>query len=219
MIDAEDETRLSEYRDIMIDHKWLIVGVIALALLVGVIYVNLATPVYRAGLLVQIEDSTPDSKSFPTETSGLFEVKTPAAGEIQVLASRMVLNAAADQVDLQVGAQPRYLPWVGPWLARHAVELSEPGFMGLGGYVTGIERIDVARFTVPASLEDTGPFTITARGGGRYTVRHELVDAPLDGVVGQPLRQRLPDGVLEIRLSELAGKPGAEFIVSNASAG
>jgi tyrosine-protein kinase Etk/Wzc len=89
--------------------------------------------------------------------------------------------------------------------------------MGLGGYVTGAERINVARFTVPASLEDTGPFTITARGGGRYTVRHELLEAPLEGVVGQPLREKLPDGVLEIRLSELAGKPGAEFTVSVAS--
>ncbi|MDM0075415.1 polysaccharide biosynthesis tyrosine autokinase [Variovorax sp. J2P1-59] len=219
MIDTEDEPRLSEYRDIMIDHKWLIVGTVVSALLAGLIYVTLATPVYRANLLLQIEDSVPDSKSkgSVTETSGLFEVKTPATGEIQVLASRMVLNAAAEQTDLQISAQPRHLPGIGRWLSRRATGLSDPGFLGLGGFVTGTERIEVARFDVPPSLEDTEPFTITAQGDGRYTVRHELLDAPLDGVVGQPLRKALPDGVLEIQLSELAGKPGAEFTVAVAS--
>lgn len=217
MIDTEDEPRLSEYRDILIDHKWLIIGTIALALLIGLAYVTLATPVYRANLLLQIEDSTPDSKNFVTETSGVFEVKTPATGEIQVLASRMVLNAAAEETDLQISAQPRYLPWIGQWLSRHSAGLSDPGVLGLGGYVTGAERIKVTRFDVPPSLEDTEPFVITARGDGRFTVRHELLDAPLDGVIGQPLRKTLPDGVLEIRIGELAGKPGAEFTVSVAS--
>lgn len=214
MIDAETEPRLSEYRDILIDHKWLIVGIVALALVIGVLYVNLATPVFRGNLLVQIEDSAPDSKSFLNETTGLFEVKTPLTGEIQVLGSRMVLNAAADQADLRVSAQPRYLPWLGPWLSRHDVGLSMPV---LGGYVTGAERIDVARFNVPVSFEDTGPFTITALGGGRYTVRHELLDAPLNGAVGQPVRQTLPDGAVDIQLDQLAGKPGATFTVFVAS--
>ncbi|MGJ7511010.1 polysaccharide biosynthesis tyrosine autokinase [Variovorax sp. GT1P44] len=217
MIDAEDEPRLSEYRDILIDHKWLIVSTIALALLIGLVYVTVATPVYRANLLLQIEDSAPDSKNLVSEKPGLFEVKTPATGEIQVLASRMVLNAAAEETDLQISAQPRYLPGIGQWLSRRTVGLSDPGILGLGGYVSGAERIQVTRFDVPPSLEDTEPFIITARGDGKFTVRHELLDAPLEGVVGQPLRQTLPDGVLEIRIGELAGKPGAEYTVSVAS--
>lgn len=156
-IEPDNEPGLSEYKDILLDHKRMIAAVAAIALLIGFIYVTLAAPVYRANLLVQIEDSEPDSKSFLNETSGLFEVKTPASGEIQVLQSRMVLNAAADQADLQVSAQPRYLPFVGLWLASRAEKLSDPGifgFGGLGGYVTGTERIVVGRLTVPASLED-----------------------------------------------------------------
>ncbi len=210
MVDADDAPRLSAYSDILLDHKWLISGVVAFALLVGLVYVTLATPIYRANLLIQIEDSAPDSKSFLNETTGLFEVKTPLTGELQVLGSRMVLNAAADQADLQISAQPRYLPIVGAWLARHDVGLSMPI---LGGYVTGAERIDVTRFNVPPSLEDTGPFIITTQGGGRYTVRHEMLDAPLNGVLGQPLRYTLSDGVLDIQLSQLAGRPGAKFTV------
>ena len=220
LVETQDEPRLSEYRDILIDHKWLIAGVAATALLAGVVYVNLATPVYRASLVVQIEDSTPDSKSLLSEGSGLFEVKTPATGEIQVIGSRMVLNAAADQADLQIDAQPRYLPLVGRWLARHATDLSEPGlfgFSGLGGYVGGTERIAVGRFEVPPSLEDAEPFRVTALGNGRYSVHHELLDAPIEGTVGQTVRRTLSDGVLEIRIDDLAGKPGAEFTVSVAS--
>ncbi|QNK72569.1 polysaccharide biosynthesis tyrosine autokinase [Variovorax sp. PAMC28562] len=210
MVDADDAPRLSAYSDILLDHKWLISGVVAFALLVGLVYVTLATPIYRANLLIQIEDSAPDSKSFLNETTGLFEVKTPLTGELQVLGSRMVLNAAADQADLQISAQPRYLPIVGAWLARHDVGLSMPI---LGGYVTGAERIDVTRFNVPPSLEDTGPFIVTTQGGGRYTVRHEMLEAPLNGVLGQPLRYTLSDGVLDIQLSQLAGRPGAKFTV------
>jgi tyrosine-protein kinase Etk/Wzc len=210
MVDANDAPRLSAYSDILLDHKWLIGGIIALALLVGIVYVSLATPIYRANLLIQIEDSAPDSKSFLNETTGLFEVKTPLTGEIQVLGSRMVLNPAADQADLQVSAQPRYLPAIGAWLSRHTAGLSTPI---LGGYVTGAERIDVTRFQVPPSLEDTGPFIVTTQGGGRYTVRHEMLEAPLNGMLGQPLRYTLSDGVLDIQLKQLAGMPGAQFTV------
>lgn len=214
LVDAEEAPRLSAYKDILLDHKWLIACIVALTLLIGLAYVTLATPVYRANLLVQVEDSAPDSKSFLNETTGMFEVKTPVSGEIQVLGSRMVLNAAAEQAGLQTSAQPRYLPLVGPWLARRAVGFSDPL---LGGYVSGTERIDVTRFNVPPSLEDTGPFIITTLGGGRYRVSHELLDVPLEGVVGQPLRQTLSDGVVDIQLGQLSGKPGAQFNVYAAS--
>lgn len=218
VIDAEDAPRLAEYRDMLLDHKWLIAGVIALALFMSLLYVVFATPVYRANLLIQIEDAPPESKSFLTGTTGLGDLKTTATGELQVLGSRMVLGAAVDQVGLQVSAQPRYLPLVGAKFARRAEELSNPGLLGFGGYVTGSERIVVDRFKVPLSFEDTEePFTVTAQGDGRYTVDHELLDTPLNGVVGKPLQVKVGDGLLDIRIGELEGKPNAEFTVAVAS--
>ncbi|MDM0043337.1 polysaccharide biosynthesis tyrosine autokinase [Variovorax dokdonensis] len=216
--DAEEEApRLSEYWDILVDHKWLIAGVIVLAGFIGLAYAIFAPPVYRSGLLLQVEDALPDSKNALNEASGLFEVKTPATGEIQVLASRMVLGGAVDQTNLQVSAAPRYIPAVGRWLSRHATGLSDPGLFGLGGYVSGKERIQVAHASVPPSLEDTKPFVVTAQGDGRYTVTHELLDAVLEGRVGQRLRASQPDGDIEIELSRLDGKPGAQFTLSVAS--
>lgn len=218
VLDADDAPGLAEYRDMLLDHKWLIAGVIAFALIVSLLYVMLATPIYRANLLIQIEDAPPESKSFLTGTTGLGDLKTTATGEMQILGSRLVLGAAVDQVGLQVNAQPRYLPIVGAKLARRAEELSDPGVFGYGGYVTGNEQIVIDRFNVSPSFEDTeDPFTITAKGDGRYTVSHDLLDVPLEGVVGKPLQAKVGDGVLDIQIRELAGKPNAEFTVAVAS--
>ena len=220
-IDAEDEPRLGDYREILWDHKRLIVGVVAFTLLLSLLYVVFATPIYRANLLIQIEDSAPESKSFLTGTTGLGDLKTTATGELQVLGSRMVLGAAVDQTKLQISARPRYLPLVGAWSARRSEELSDPGFLGLGilsGYVTGSERIVVDRFDVPSAFEDTeDPFVITAQGDGRFTVSHELLTGTLEGVVGTPIRQSLPEGAFDIRITDLDGKPGAQFVVAVAS--
>lgn len=214
---ADDDESISNYRNILLDYKWFIAAVISFSLIGSLAYVTFANPVYRANVLVQIEDSAPESKSFLTDTTGLGELKTTASGEIQVLGSRMVIGAAVDQIGLQIDAQPRYLPIVGEWLKRRAKELSDPGLFGLGGYVTGLERITIDRFNVPSSLEDTAPFVITALGDGRYTVEHELLETRLNGKVGHPLNVKLPDGDLNIHIRELAGKPNAEFKVAISS--
>ncbi|WP_399679376.1 polysaccharide biosynthesis tyrosine autokinase [Xenophilus sp.] len=213
-----DDINLIEYLDILIDHKWWIAGITALALALGVAYTLLATPIYQSNLLVQVEDAAPDTKSFLGDVSSLFDVKTPATGEIQVLQSRMVLGAAVDQTRLYIDAQPRYLPLVGRWLAHRADGLSTPGLLGLGGYVNGTERIEVARIDVPEAMEDDEPFTVTAEGEGRYILRHDLLDAPLHGTVGQLLEQDLGGGErIAVLIERLDGQPGAQFTVRRAS--
>ncbi|CAN7346642.1 polysaccharide biosynthesis tyrosine autokinase [Variovorax paradoxus] len=213
----DDETHLSEYIDILLDHKWLVAAVTALTLAIGIAYVLLSTPIYLSNLLIQVEDSSADAKGFLGEASNLFDVKTPATGEIQVIRSRMVLGAAVDQTRFYIDARPRYLPLFGPWLARQADGLSEPGFLGISGYVKGKERISIARFDVPAALEDEEPFVLTAQGGGAYTLTHEALDQRLTGVVGQPLHHVFEDGTIDLLVNKLEGKPGAEFVVSRSS--
>ena len=213
----DDEINLSEWIDILIDRKWLVAAVTALALVLGVAYALMSTPIYQSNLLVQVEDAAPDAKGFLGEASSLFDVKTPATGEIQVIRSRMVLGAAVDKTHAYIDAKPRYLPVLGTWLARRADGLSDPGFFGIGGYVNGNESIGVTRFDVPPALEDDEPFLITAQGEGKYTLRHESIDKPLTGTVGQPLHFALEDGAIDLLIDKLEGKPGAEFVVSRAS--
>ncbi|PLC05115.1 tyrosine protein kinase [Variovorax sp. RO1] len=215
--DDNDAIHLSEYFDILLDRKWLVAGVTAVALVIGTAYALLATPIYQSNLLIQVEDSAPDAKNFLGDTANLFDVKTPATGEIQIIRSRLVIGGAIEAKQLYIDAQPRYLPFVGEWLSRRAKGLSSPGFLGMGGYVSGTEAVDIAKLDVPSTLEDQKPFTITALTGGQYTLTHPDLAEPLTGTVGKVLNQQIPEGAITLVVSRLNGKPGAEFLVSRAS--
>ncbi|EJL72844.1 exopolysaccharide transport protein family [Variovorax sp. CF313] len=215
--DEDDVIHLSEYLDILIDRKWLVAGITFAAVALGVAYAVLSTPVYQSNLLVQVEDSAPDAKSFLGDTGSLFDVKTPATGEIQIIRSRMIMGGAVEATRLYIDAQPRYTPLIGEWLARRAKELSEPGFLGMSGYVSGTEAIDIAKFDVPPEFEDQKPFTITAQANGQYTLAHPDLAEPLTGTVGKLLSQQVHGGTIVLIVSQLDGKPGAQFIVSRAS--
>ena len=215
--DDDDVIHLSEYLDILIDRKWLVAGITLVAVVLGVAYALLSTPIYQSNLLVQVEDSAPDAKNFLGDTANLFDVKTPATGEIQIIRSRMVMGGAVEATRLYINAQPRRIPLIGEWLSRRAKTLSEPGFFGMDGYVSGTEAIGIDKFDVPPALEDQQPFTITAGAEGQYTLTHPDLSAPLTGTVGTLLSQGTPDGAITLMVSKLDGKPGAEFIVSRAS--
>jgi len=215
--DDDDVINLSEYFDILLDRKWLVAGVTAVALGLGLAYALLATPIYESNLLIQVEDSAPDSKNFLGDTANLFDVKTPAIGEIQIIRSRMVIGGAVEAMRLYINARPRYVPVIGEWLSRRSTELSNPGFLGMGGYVSGTEAIDIAKFDVPSALEDQQPFTITAQAGDQYTLSHPSLPEPLTGTASKMLSQQVPGGTITLMVSRIDGKPGAEFLVSRAS--
>lgn len=204
--DDEDEVNLLEYWDIVVDSRWLIAVVTALALAVGGAYAFLAKPVYESNLLIQVEDSTGSAKSFLGEAASLFDVKTPAAAEIEIIRSRMVIGQAVDNTLLYIDAEPKYLPIVGHWLARRANGLSEP----LRGWVTGKESIRVAGFEVPAELEGS-PFQLTAVEGGRYRLTHPDLDGEVTGTVGTPSTHASSAGPISLHIAALEAKPGAEF--------
>lgn len=215
-IDDDDEINLIEYWDIIVDNRWLVAAITALAMAIGGAYAFLARPVYEANLLIQVEDSAGSAKSFLGEAASLFDVKTPAAAEIEILRSRMVIGQAVDSTSLYISATPRYLPVVGGWLARRAKGLSDPGFLGFGGFVTGTEKIVVTAFNVPERLEGTG-FRLTARENGRYLLSHSDLTEAFLGTVGVPLIKSTPVGTVTLLVGGMEGKPGAEFNLARQS--
>lgn len=212
----DDEIDLVEYWDILLDSRWLIAAVTALAIVIGGAYAFLARPVYESNLLIQVEDSGGSSKSFLSEASSLFDVKTPAPAEIEIIRSRAVIGQAVDATLLYIDASPRYLPVVGNWLARRAKALSDPGFLGFEGFVTGREKISVTAFNVPQPLEGSR-FRLTARGAGQYAVSHPDLAENLTGNVGTPMVRSTPLGTVSLLVSALDGKPGAEFNLTRRS--
>ncbi len=212
----DDEIDLVEYWDIIVDNRWLIAAITALAVVIGGAYAFLARPVYESNLLIQVEDSGGSSKSFLGEASSLFDVKTPAAAEIEIIRSRMVIGQAVDATLLYIDASPRYLPLVGNWLARRATALSDPGFLGFDGFVMGREKISVTAFNVPQPLEGSR-FRLTARGDGQYAVSHPDLAEILTGNVGTPMVHSTPLGTVSLLVNALEGKPGAEFNLTRRS--
>jgi tyrosine-protein kinase Etk/Wzc len=215
-LDDDDDINLAEYWDIIVDSRWLIAAITALALVVGGAYAFLAKPVYESNLLIQVEDSASSAKSFLGEAASLFDVKTPATAEIEIIRSRMVIGQAVDATLLYIDARPRYLPLVGDWLGRRAKTLSEPGFLGMGGWVTGNEKITVSAFNVPAELEGSR-FRVTAQGNGKYTLSHADLEQELSGKVGAPLIQGTADGTITLVVKALEAKPGADFNLTRSS--
>ncbi|MEJ5990741.1 polysaccharide biosynthesis tyrosine autokinase [Ramlibacter sp. PS3R-8] len=210
-VPEDDGIDLAEYWDILVDNRWLIAGITALAIGAGGAYAFLKSPVYESNLLIQVEDSSA-AKSLLGDAADLFATKTAASAEMEILRSRMVLGQAVDNTLAYIDARPRYLPLLGKILSRGATELSEPGFLGFGGYVTGAEKISIAAMDVPKELEGT-KFVLTALGGGKFQLQHPELPNVLTATVGAMSEFSTPLGSLKIHVGVLDGKPGAEFAV------
>ncbi|MDR6538912.1 polysaccharide biosynthesis tyrosine autokinase [Variovorax soli] len=205
----EEDLDLGRYIDVLVSNKWLIAAITLVVFLIGAAYAFLERPVYESNMVIQVEDTEPGGKGILAEAGGLVDVKTPASAEIEIIRSRMIAGQAVEATKLYIVAGPRYVPYIGGWLARRANGLSDPGFLWLNGYVSGTERILVSQFDVPTSMEG-GLFTVTALGNNQYTLDYPGMQQ-VKGTVGAPLRSDTPEGPISLQIDQLAGKPGALF--------
>lgn len=210
--DGED-IDLGRYLDVLVANKWLIASIAAVVLFIGIAYALLERPTYESNLVIQVEDPEMSSKGILSEAGGLFDVKTPTTAEMEIIRSRMIVGQAVDSTRLYIVAAPNYIPYIGGWLARRSTGLSDPGFLGFSGYVSGTERIEVTQFDVPTAWEGSA-FTVTAGPGGQYKLSHERLPAAVTGTVGTLLKTDTPDGPIELTVGRLVGKPGAEFDIA-----
>lgn len=117
----DDEIDLGRLFGLLIDHKWLIVGITGAFMALGVAYALLATPIYQADALLQVEKK---SSGMPAlgEMAEMFAQESEAATEIEIMKSRMVVGAVVDQLKLTDVVEPNYVPIIGNFLARRAEE-------------------------------------------------------------------------------------------------
>ena len=104
----------------MIESRWLIALVTGACLALGLLYAFATEPVYQTDIMIQVEES-PDSsaaKSMLGDVSSLFDVKSTAAAESQILASRLVVTRAVEKLRTYIDAGPKRFPVIGNWLAR-----------------------------------------------------------------------------------------------------
>ncbi|WP_446718101.1 polysaccharide biosynthesis tyrosine autokinase [Cupriavidus sp. OTU4054] len=214
---TSNEVDLGAYLDTILESRRLVAAIAAAFIVLGVLYAVLAPPVYRADIMLQVEDSTDGAAggNLVANVSSLFQVKSVTAGEIEILRSRLVVATAVDKLRLYIDADPVRFPLIGDWIARRQRGLSTPGLMGMGGYAWGAERIAVERFDVPRALEEL-PFRVVALGNGRYRLDGKALDGaagPREGAVGQTLIVPTLDGAVALHVTAMEARAGAEFEV------
>ena len=208
----DPETNLLDLMGVVADNRWLIAGVTALALLLGGAYAVLTAPVYEANALIQVEETkenTSTTASALGAAANLFEIRSPASAEMEILRSRLVVGQAVQSLHLDLSVWPKYIPLVGKWLAREATSPSEPGFLGMKGYVSGNESLKVESFVVPPKFE-AKRFVVRLSGDG-YDLVSPNGETLANGRFGTPLAFTVGGQKGQMLVSAAVGNPGAEF--------
>ena len=208
--DDADDINFLQILDVVLDHRWLIATVTALGLALGIAYALISTPIYEANTLIQVEESKGSGvDGLLGETASLFEIRSPASAEMEILRSRLVVGQAVANLQLDISVTPDYLPVIGRWLARRATQPSNPGFLGMGGYISGNEVLKVTLFEVPAALEGQEfSAVLTAQG---FELRSPLGASLGQGTVGESFEFEVNGQKGKLLVAAAVGKPGATF--------
>ena len=206
---SEDEIDLSELIGTLIEAKWLISIIAGLFLVAGVFYALVATPIYQADAVLQIEEKSGGMPGLG-DLSDMLSTDALAATEIEIIKSRNIIGKAVDKLNLTINAQPDYLPIIGAAIARRysGAEVSS----GMGGYAWGGERIQLQRLVLPSYLIEDGVVLVTGKDQ-QYTLTDIDGEVLLTGSVGEVASA---NGV-EVFVSELVAREGVEFNLSQIS--
>ncbi|MBK4727359.1 tyrosine-protein kinase Wzc [Pantoea agglomerans] len=179
-----------------IDHRWIIVAVTALFMLMGTLYSLFATPIYSADAMVQVEQK--NANTVLNDLSQMMPNAQPAsATEVQIITSRMVLGKTVADLGLDVLVQEDYFPVIGRGLSR---------MMG-----NKPQQIAISRMKVPA-IWDKRQLTVEVDGPDSYTVSKDG-DELFKGKVGQ-FEQH---GDVTMLVSDIQAEEGTSFTVSKLS--
>ncbi len=193
----------------MLRAKALIAGIVGLTLLLGVAYAILATPIYRADVLLQIEDQQPaisgmEGLDILTGDSSASETA------IELIHARSTLKVAIEALNLDIIAKPLLFPLIGNFVFRHYSDngLAQP-LLNLGGYCWGGQRISVTRLNVPESFSGE-PLLLTAVNNTSYTLHDNDGHLLLKGTVGKLTEQQ----GFQLLVNDLYAHPGDSFVLS-----
>ncbi|MGY2288736.1 polysaccharide biosynthesis tyrosine autokinase [Pseudomonas sp. SDO528_S397] len=209
--DDNDEIDLLGLFGTLIDHKWLIAMVTGAFMVTGVAYAVLATPVYQANALLQVEAKKNDLLGF-SDIGSMLGKESPSATEIELIQSRSVIGQTVDNLKLYIVVQPMYFPVFGEFLARR-FQKTNPGelassLMGFNSFAWGGESLKLFKLEVPDG-QLAKKLTLTAVENGQFTLVDEDDNLLASGQAGQLVEQ---NGVT-IQIQELHANPGTRFRV------
>ncbi|HGY4332198.1 polysaccharide biosynthesis tyrosine autokinase [Klebsiella aerogenes] len=175
----------------LIDHKKLIIAVTAGFTVLAVLYSLLATPIYQANALIQVEQKQGNAL-LDSLSQMLPDSQPQSAPEIALLQSRMILGKSVDDLNLQAQTEQIYFPVFGKGLSR----------------ILGEKRgkINVSRLYLPKSLKgDTPEIILTVKDKNNYQI--ESGDLVINGIVGK----LIDDKGISLLVQSIDAEPGTQF--------
>lgn len=220
----DDEIDLASLWAIMAGGKWKIALFVLVLLVMAILYLFVAQPIYRADALLQVESQESSPLQGLTSDVGQLMGKSgvsPAQAEMEIITSRSVLGSTVDELGLATEARPSYFPWLGRAIAKRrepAPRVGEAVAPTAGGwfpdYAWQPVVLDVSQMSVPAALQGAS-FVLKAYGGDRYSLFGPDGVRLLDGRVGELERGDTPAGVVELFVADLAvSDPPTDFVLS-----
>lgn len=194
-----DEIDLGKLFGILVDNRWNIIVLTLLFTFIGITYALIATPIYKADALIQVEQKSTGMPALGGDMADLFSSESTATTEIEIIKSRMVLGETVDKLNLTIVATPNYMPVIGKGLAR----------------LTGdSESIAISRFLLPDSALQSGyVLTVTNSKDGDYMLANADGREVLKGQVGKLAENK----GISLLVTDVNAKNDATFTLSKIS--
>ncbi|TQI81032.1 tyrosine-protein kinase Etk/Wzc [Serratia fonticola] len=192
---AEQDEKLDWERLIgpLWDNRWRIVLVTGMAAVLGIAYALLATPIYQATTLVQVEQPNNSAALLQDSLATVIGQAPLTQDETALATSRYVMGKSVDALGLVVRVEADYFPLVGKGIAR------------LRGETPPL--LTISSLTVPdVMLGEKLTLKVLERQRFSLNVGESVL---LTGNVGQPQQQ----GGWGIQVSKLEAEPGTTFSV------
>ena len=201
---------LAHLFDTFLNNRGLILTITGFFAALGVAYALLATPVYLASAMIQIQAK--GGLPSLTDVVGTAPAVSPAQTEIALLKSRSVVGGAVEDLNLDIIIEPHHFPVVGGYIFRR-FEPTEEGELGwypegFESYAWGGESLRVTQLIVPDKMHGE-ELTLEAAENNGFILRDPEGEVVVQGVVGEPIET--PD--YGITVAELNARPGTTFTV------
>ncbi|MEY7492365.1 polysaccharide biosynthesis tyrosine autokinase, partial [Escherichia coli] len=187
-----DEIDLGRIIGEILDHRKLIIAVTAVVTFVALVYVLLATPVYQANALIQIEQK--QGNAILNSLSQMLPDSQPqSAPEISLLQSRMILGKTIDDLNLQYKIEQKHFPVLGAGLSR---------LLGLNE-----GSVDVKKLYIRNNGDESQDILLKILDERRYQIVTDNIT--INGTVGTLLN----NNGISILIDKINADPGTEFYI------
>jgi tyrosine-protein kinase Etk/Wzc len=178
---------------VVLSNRWLVVGVALVFLIIGAAYAFLATPIFEANMLVEVEAQISGITSLSDITDQLTSPDTSSDTEVQIIESRSVLGQAVDKENLTILVSAR-------------------GIFGLPFITLNNDTdLEVSSLSVPEDLE-TSKIDVFVGDGGSYRVAYHG-DEIGAGHIGIPMTGL--NGQFKLLITKIVAPSGSRFKITH----